>query len=329
MRNLISVIVPVYNVEAYLRKALDSIIKQTYDNLEILIIFCDSNDGSRDICDEYARKDSRIIIVGPVKKGVGNARNIGLDVCTGDYIAFVDSDDWIEPELFERLLQAMEEGGSEIAICGFRHIDESGRVLRSIKPPKSTVGAQETLEVYFGRSGIIYPSVWAKMYKSQLFKNIRFPDYITSEDKAIMHRLLGMSTKNVMIEDCLYNYLIRPGSLDRSPVTVEHINATITIAKDFIEYARADFPDLSGYARGFACTSLFILLGQIIRNKQGKQYKTELTQIRIVLSEFFKRGVGISGISVRERRNIVLAIKNMTLFKLAINIVDIVRKFGS
>ena len=126
--NLISIIIPVYNVEKYLAKCLDSVLNQTYKNLEIILVDDGSKDNSGAICDEYAKRDNRIIVVHQKNSGVSKARNLGMSMATGDYIGFIDSDDTIEANMYEVLLKNAIESGAEISYCGLKQIQLDGKI---------------------------------------------------------------------------------------------------------------------------------------------------------------------------------------------------------
>ena len=125
----LSIIVPVYKVEKYLPKCLDSILAQTFTDFELILIDDGSPDRCGDICDEYAAKDDRLIVIHQENKGVSAARNAGLDIARGEYIGFVDSDDWIEPEMYETMLATAKESEAEIVACGANHSDETETIL--------------------------------------------------------------------------------------------------------------------------------------------------------------------------------------------------------
>ena len=146
---MISVIVPVYNVEKYLRQCLDSVLAQTYRELEIILVDDGSTDGSGAICDEYATRDSRIKVVHQQNGGLSSARNAGLDLATGEYVAFVDSDDYIHETMLELLYQALVENNADTVICNFERVDEKGDVIsvRSLQPlANGVVSMEEALE---------------------------------------------------------------------------------------------------------------------------------------------------------------------------------------
>ena len=126
--NLISIIVPIYNSENYIKKCLDSILAQTYSNLEVILIDDGSTDNSYNICKDYQKKDNRIVLLQQKNAGVSRARNHGLEVAKGEYIGFVDSDDYIEPEMYEILLNSIIESNSKIAICNYYYENEDSKL---------------------------------------------------------------------------------------------------------------------------------------------------------------------------------------------------------
>ena len=182
---MISVIVPVYNVEPYLRNCLDSIINQTYKDMEILIVDDGSIDGSDDICDEY-KSDKRVRVFHIKNKGLSGARNVGLDNAKGDWIAFVDSDDWIEPEMYEVLLKRAEETGADIVECGIFMEFKA----RTIQYPaiQDTVCETEAIEALIRRK--IRNQVWNKIWKKECFSDIRFPDGRNYEDISTVYKIV-------------------------------------------------------------------------------------------------------------------------------------------
>ena len=182
---MISVIVPVYNVKPYLRKCLDSIINQTYKDMEILIVDDGSTDGSGDICDEY-KTDKRVRVFHIENKGLSGARNVGLDNAKGDWIAFVDSDDWIEPEMYELLLKGAEETGADIVECGIFMEFKA----RTIQYPaiQTTVCETEAIEALIGSK--IKNQVWNKIWKAECFADIRFPEGHNSEDISTVYKIV-------------------------------------------------------------------------------------------------------------------------------------------
>ena len=212
--DLISVIVPVYNVEEYLQKCLDSIVASTYQNLEIICINDASPDGSWEILQQYAEKDQRIVLINcPENGGLPAARNKGLDIATGAYIAFVDSDDYVDPAFFEKLYKRIVSDRSDVAVCGFCKLEESGkRTEETIETNASVLTEKEWWELYRHKHTIVSNCVTNKLYKADCFEDKRFTEGIVYEDSEIQHKLLSGKTLSV-IPDSLYYYLIRGGSI--------------------------------------------------------------------------------------------------------------------
>jgi len=199
----ISVIVPVYKVEPYLRKCLDSIVGQTYSNLEIILVDDGSPDNCGAICDEYAAKDDRVIVLHQENAGVSAARNAGLNVSTGDYISFVDSDDWIEPDMYEYLLDAMTVQDADIASCGFsRDCDGSAAACEEIEAV--TTGA-EAISMLIEREQIV-EVIWNKLYRAGLWQDLCFPTGMRYEDAAVFHIILDRARKIVFLPQTKYHY---------------------------------------------------------------------------------------------------------------------------
>ena len=206
--DLISIIVPVYKVEEFLEECLDSILAQTYTNLEIILVDDGSPDNCGKICDEYVSKDSRIKVIHQDNGGLSSARNAGLDIAIGEYIGFVDSDDYIESNFFEELYKSITENDSDLAICGVKKIGMENRSdFYGNKCLKQTEYLKELL------AENIKSYTWNKLYKAFLFKNIRFPVGELFEDIKIMH-LIGEKTSSVSLTDnTFYNYRIRQNSI--------------------------------------------------------------------------------------------------------------------
>lgn len=207
----ISVIVPVYKVEPYLRKCLDSIVNQTYQNLEIILVDDGSPDNCGAICDEYAARDERIRVIHQSNGGLSAARNAGLDVATGDCIGFVDSDDWAEPEMFETLFRGMEETKADIAVCG-RYEEYKDRRAAIGWPETRIMNREEALGELLKKTQL-QNLVWDKLYRRKLFEGLHFPAGKTFEDIAVMHRLLLRAEKVVCLPETMYHYRQRPDGI--------------------------------------------------------------------------------------------------------------------
>ena len=208
---MISVIVPVYKVETYLEQCLDSILCQTYRDLEILLIDDGSPDRCGEICDRYAAADPRIRVFHTENRGLSAARNLGIDHARGEYLGFVDSDDWIEPDMYERLLRAVEENGADIAVCGrVREYPDRKEIIlpeAGILDREGAVRAHVKLEIRH--------AAWDKLYRRACFADIRYPEGRVCEDIATTYRTLLRADKVVKIAAPLYHYRDRAGSITK------------------------------------------------------------------------------------------------------------------
>ncbi len=250
-QELISVIVPVYNVEKYLRRCIDSIINQTYKNLEIILVDDGSPDSSGAICDEYAKKDSRIKVIHKENSGLSGARNAGIDAATGEYISFIDSDDYVNKDFCMILYKNIKADNSDICICGFEHVTEPGSFIE--KNAKETISTKQKLRgkqiISDYMMKVRYENMdgyWAiacnKLYKANLFSNIRYPIGRLHEDEFVIHNLLDNTDFVSVLSDKLYYYTQRPDSIMGKKSSFKHIDK----AKALIE--RADFLKRRGYA---------------------------------------------------------------------------------
>lgn len=215
MDKIVSVIVPVYNVEQYLEQCLDSIIKQTYSSLEILIINDGSTDQSGEIASRYAGLDDRIILLEKKNGGLSDARNYGLDRVSGDYIMFVDSDDYIEADMVEYLLNVIEKADAQIAVCGYRIVGEDGENLPDWEsfPKEKVVCSRDYWKVYHEEAYIYGVVAWNKLYHKAVFDRIRFPAGKVHEDEFILHKLIHIVDRIVCCPAKKYQYRQRKGSI--------------------------------------------------------------------------------------------------------------------
>lgn len=213
MRNsLISIIVPVYKVEKYLKKCLDSIINQTYKNLEIIIVDDGSPDGCPNICDEYSKKDDRIKVIHQKNMGLSIARNNGIKLATGEYIGFVDSDDFIEPTMYEDLYNAIIKNNAQMSICNFNVITNKDKYKRNDYPENKTYDKMEILkEILLDKN--IQSYAWNKLYKKELFDAIQYPAGKKYEDIGTTFYLAEKCDKIQLIGKAEYNYINRNDSI--------------------------------------------------------------------------------------------------------------------
>ena len=211
--DLVSVITPIYNAEVHLNACLRSITGQTYRNLEIILVDDGSTDRSGDICREWAARDHRVNLVRKKHGGQSEARNLALDICKGKYIVFVDADDRVEPEYVAYLHGMITEYGANLAVCGFRFETPTGKPLNKFTDDGNVrvMNQQQALWELFDDS-CISSSLWAKIFRTDDFRTVRFPEGHIFEDVATVYKLFMMAENAVYGRKALYHYIRREGS---------------------------------------------------------------------------------------------------------------------
>lgn len=205
---LISLIVPVYNVADYLETCLQSIINQTYKNLEIIVVDDGSDDGSSALCDDYARMDQRIRVIHLPHGGVSMARNAGLDMATGEFLGFVDSDDWIEPDMYEMLYTLLIDNAADVSACSY-FLDQRGKASKIINNSGELyVFSKKEIIRALVKNEQVKSYLWAKLFKRNLFDRLSFPVGRVYEDVAVLYKVFYASQKVVMIGQPKYHYMI-------------------------------------------------------------------------------------------------------------------------
>lgn len=212
-QDLISVIVPVYKVEEYIHRCVESLLKQTYTNLEIILVDDGSPDNCPAICDAYAEQDARIKVIHKQNGGLSDARNVAIDVAQGRYLGFVDSDDYIQPDMYEKLIQAAKASESDIVVCG--HYVERGNKLTIEEPPRdeTRILSSREAQVLLLQDKTMKNYAWNKLYAKEIFDGIRYPYRRNYEDIATTYLLFYRANKICWIPDILYFYQMRDDSI--------------------------------------------------------------------------------------------------------------------
>jgi len=232
---LISIIVPIYKVEPYLRRCLDSIANQTYTNLEIILIDDESPDKCPQICDEYASKDKRVVVVHKKYGGVSDARNLGLDICSGSFISFIDSDDWIEPDYISILFSLIEDNQADIAVGNYQRFSQNNVIFPKEELMTETLSSNELLKkLLFQKNSFTIP--WGKLFKKQLFDEIRFPFGKIHEDEYTGYKPYCYAKKIACTSKILYHYLIRSDSITGQEVFQDKVDILEDEAKFFHQH---------------------------------------------------------------------------------------------
>lgn len=209
---MISIIVPIYRVECYLRRCIDSLLAQTYKDLEIILVDDGSPDNSSLICDEYAMKDHRIRVIHQGNTGLSAARNAGMKVASGTYIGFVDSDDYVEPRMYENLIRIIEANNADIAMCGCRIVAESSEIIGNDIFEENAVYKIDEIISRFVLT--LKTASWNKLYRSSSVKGSQFPSgRIHGEDLVFIMSVLAPTTTLATTSYVGYNYIKRENSI--------------------------------------------------------------------------------------------------------------------
>ncbi|WP_297633617.1 glycosyltransferase [uncultured Clostridium sp.] len=275
-KELISIIVPIYNVENYLGKCIESIISQTYENIEIILVNDGSTDSGLEICEKYEKSDKRIKIVDKKNGGLSDARNYGIDVAKGEYLVFIDSDDFVSNDYIEYLYEMVKEHNAKISVCSFYEYFENGE-----KKPIGSANENEPIRLLNDEEAIetiLYQklfdhSAWGKMYNKELFKERRFPKGKLYEDIAIMYEILNEAKKIVFGPERKYFYLIRKSSIMNESFNIRKMDL-IEYTDRMIEFIDMNYPNLKKAARRRGNISNFNMLRQVLMCN-GKYEKIE------------------------------------------------------
>ena len=219
---MVSVIVPVYNVSKYLERCVERLSQQTYKDVEIILVDDGSTDDSGSICDRWASSDTRVRVIHKANGGLSSARNAGLDIAGGEYVAFVDSDDFVETDYILKLTECAESRNADVVICNYRFVDDGGAPIDNDNytrySRKDSFDSYEALKLFEDKQyRTFFDVVWNKLYKKDLWEGVRFPEGVgVVEDITVMPRIYHKAHSLCVIDDTLYNYVYRVGSLSHS-----------------------------------------------------------------------------------------------------------------
>ncbi len=288
----ISIIVPVYNVEQYVAKCIESIVNQDYRNLEIIIIDDGSTDRSREICEYYALTDTRIRLVRQVNQGLAMARNNGIDISTGEYIGFVDSDDWIKPDMYSTLYNNAVEHNADISIVNFYYVMASGEYIPF---SNENTGTKVFGGVYKIAHNIRTTNnfAWNKLYRKSLFDTIRFPKGKIFEDIFTMYKLIDASNKIVLSSECKYYYARRDNSITLSSFNMSHLD-NIEAYIERYRYISSKYSKLESICRRQIFTSVIWVLNKVYITGNAELYNQVLTHIKDMIQGFDYSNCGLS-----------------------------------
>lgn len=310
----LSVIVPVYNVENYLNKCVDSILRQNYKNVEIILIDDGSTDKSSMICDDYKNKYTNIHVIHKKNGGLSSARNAGLDVCTGDYISFIDSDDWIEQEMYNVMVNRAVDTNSDIVIAGRYRVDSNNNKV------KETYMLYPELETFSNIKGLAYlmsfrgydMSVCDKIFSKNVIKKIRFPEGKTCEDSFTTYKFFANANRIAYLEVPFYNYFFRDNSITRN----SNVNKTVIEAtKEQRQFIREKYPQLNPEADSSYVFAFLSVFNECIKRNQTC---VDLVSYRRITKKLLKSIAKNKNISQVKKMQVVLFAYCTKLYKLII-----------
>lgn len=279
LMELISVIVPAYNVEQYLEKCINSIVSQTYKELEVILVDDGSTDGTGSLCDILAKQDERIIVIHKENGGLSDARNAGLDVATGDFISFIDADDYIECDMYECMMEEMKDKTISMVAVGFIVTDISGkdRIMAAQKKKKLT--REEALMDIF-ENGEIFPSSVNKLYRRAVYKELRYVKGIINEDTEIIPKIIDLCNYILVLDKAAYHYVLREDSITQSDFTVKEYESII-VYNSGVQVCSKKYPNLLPYACYYELKEIYETRVRLINSRNAGKLKKQSFLLRL------------------------------------------------
>ena len=310
---VISVIIPVYNAEKYLSRCLESVCNQTYQNLEIILIDDGSTDASGELCDCFATYDNRIHIIHKNNNGVSAARNNGLTFCAGDYISFVDADDFIVPEMVETLLQALTEFNADISACGFKQEMEPGKFeINWEKEGTTEINGIEQISCLLSNR-FFTCSIWGKLYRKESIASIRFnTNYSYYEDYLFLYELMKGTQKTVFVSTPLYYYCNNVDSAARKPFNRKKLDIE-TVCRNVYCDIKQNYPALAAIA-GKEYMRINLFCCAMLADKKN-EYRIEIKRLRRNVKQLLPRYL-LSDAALGYKLNAVFISLSMRLWNL-------------
>lgn len=293
MNEIISIIVPIYNVEKYLKKCINSIVNQTYKKLDIILVDDGSTDESGKICDDYKKNDSRIRVIHKENGGLSDARNVGIEYAKGSLISFIDSDDFIDINTIEILYKNMIDTNADISICGIQKINEQDKINHKLQNINQKVKVFEPIEVYRNLyNSLALETVIAcnKLYKKELFDNIRYPKGKINEDNYVIHYLISKTKRIVYTSSKLYYYVQRTNSIMKKKFDISRLDELQALEERMEFFEKLNLQELYEKTMYRYCASNRYCYMKI----ENKEIKDNLNERFNLISKKLKKGKYIS-----------------------------------
>lgn len=297
MEDKISIIIPIYKVEKFLDQCIRSVVTQTHRNIEIILVDDGSPDHCPEMCDEWAKKDCRIKVIHKANGGLSDARNAGLEVASGDYIAFVDSDDWIMPKMYEKMLLVIQLEQADICACNIKscyadHEEEWGC-------NEYTVGkSEQILDMLY--SDTKFPvSAWNKLYRRKCWEELRFPVGKICEDAFTTFKLIYNAKRIVQVPEAFYCYRIRPQSIMTSAFSLQKMDEEEAWRTNY-QFIEMHYPNLYNKAYRFYLQKVHVLI-QAISKEQRQEYIQQFNYLKDIMKNNLRFIMFKSGLSWKYR----------------------------
>lgn len=317
---VISVIIPIYNVEKYLKKCIDSIVYQTYEKLEIILVDDGSTDSSGEICNEYEKKDNRIIVFHKENGGLADARNYGIKRANGEYITFVDSDDFVEKNYVEELYRLIDAYKTKIAIGTMTIISNKNRNDMGKGYIEKVFSTEECLLYMLQEKGFTV-SANAKIYLKDLFNDVEYPKGRLYEDNGTTYKLILKCDRIAYSCKSIYNYCLRDDSIISQKFTMKKMDY-IYLTDIECENIVNKYPDLLEATEGRKAVARFSVLRQMLNSKLSKEEKEEQRQVIKYLKQHYTQLVNSNFVSKKTKISLVALMINKKILKLGAEIYE-------
>lgn len=298
---MVSIIIPVYKVEKYLSKCIESILKQTYFDLELILVDDGSPDKCPEICDTYASKDERVVVIHQKNAGVSAARNAGLEKAKGEYIGFVDPDDWIAPEMYEQMIAAIEDAKVDLAICGYDYYDENYQVdeKRRYKIRSNEVLDQkEVMNRFSDMPPSIRHGVCNKLFKNNLLHTQRFINGLhSSEDVYFLNEYVQKIQSAVIVHQPYYKNLVRQGSATHGGLSIQSLAESFEAHEQMYKDAVKKYPDLRNHSQAFLLDVCTLKYNEAKRkmsslsNDEQEQMQKKLQEMKQFIKGYARKAI--------------------------------------
>ena len=318
----LSIIVPVYKVEKQLEQCIRSILNQSFTNFELILVDDGSPDKCGDICDEYEKKDSRIKVIHKKNGGLSDARNAGIERAKGEYIAFVDSDDFINKYMYEILYKNAKKWDADISICNFKMVCENDRIDEDISvicEDAKVYGRNEALNKLYSNENLQFIVAWNKIYKKELFLNIRYDYGKCHEDEFIIHKLIYNANKIAYCSSEMYYYLQRNNSIMNLEFSIHRLDIIEALDKRMEFFRKNDLLELEYRTQNLYLNYFF---KYYYKTKHELKNKSKAREIKKVFKKNYKYLYKNPHYSINGKLLWIIFIINPGLFYLILKLKD-------